>query len=339
MSFNPRGWDAKYPISSLRVPLGNDTYSHPEIPSAFHDFKQDFQVDDRYNVTYSYGPEWHIGITDDETGKLPNCYYMVNTDGRHWYEFETNPDVITLGCSITAGMGLPIEFLWPAMYQEFTGQTVNNIGKPGASLTRMVYRCFHHISHYGQPKKIFIALGDHMRYWLQTPPPCKGCHAEDKVVFWDAGMRSYTGPYGQPFVYEDSVGNDILLSPDLIVGENLRALEMLAYYCDAYNIELAVHPFSQVTQQEFRRMGWKVLSRPHRQSPLQALNDPQELFWDWGFDFHENTKHHAHPGLEAHLDILSAFLGHYPSEKQLSTVRTWCEHLLDYDAPRFNNAP
>lgn len=334
----PRGWDTNWDISDLRVPAGEHLYGYPERPIAFHDFVHGLEVDDLWNITFSRGPEWHHGITSDETGVLPNCYYMVNTDGRHWYEFENNADVVTLGCSITAGMGIPLEYTWPAIYQAVTGKIVNNIGKPGATIAQMVYRFFHHISHYGKPKAVYIALGDHMRYWLQKTPPRFGAQTSDEIIFWEKDTRTYVGPYGRPHTFTDSRGVEVMLSPDICVGENLRALEMLAFYCDAEKIELQIHPFSQVVQGQFKKMGWKPLAKPSTDSPSEPLDRDQELFWNFGFDFHPDSQHTAHPGLRHHLDIASAFLGRILTQQEQEQITTWCSHRLDHSAAKFDNS-
>lgn len=325
-----------YEIHKLRRPIELSMHSWPEIPGAFREFRLDLHRDYDTGVIYSYGQEWHKGIATDPEGKIPNVMYRVNTDGMHWDEYVKNPDVIATGCSITAGMGLPYEYTWPAIYRFLSGETVNNVARPGASVAKAVYSVFHHMKHYGAPKKIFITIGDFMRYWTQEPAH-HGRTPTSGVVFWSDPLDAYNGMSsgGEPYIYKDHRDLPIILSPDFCVGENLRALEMLAFLCEAQNIELKIFPISEELEVELKMMDVPTVPHCPPTYPVEPLGPTYELFWKFGWDHSYTEAHHMpHSGLEAHLGYAGAFLGEYPAAEDWADITPWARNHFDYAAKR-----
>lgn len=330
-------FDAGYNFVHLRKPTTQQFYKWPEAENEWKYFRSFLREDQTTGITYSRGREWHLAISDEEDGAIPNVYYRVNSDGHHWYEFEHNPDVVALGCSTTAGMGIPIEYTWPSLYRHITGETVNNIARPGNSLARMVYIFFHHIKHYGLPKKIFVLLGDPVRYWFQgryqnSPDAQLGLANEHVIQFaHDAGV--YVDAHsGRPWVLNDSLGNRVMLSPDLVVAENLRAFEHLLFFAEAMGIEVQLQLISSAHADQFEEIDYPVVRRiPFDYYPV---DDTQKLFWKYGFDFKVGVAHDPHDGLWPHLSWVSAFLGRHVSLDEQTSLTCWAEHLFDHTVPK-----
>jgi hypothetical protein len=60
--------------------------------------------------------------------------YKINSQGFRSEEFDPNaPSVVTLGCSYTIGIGLPVESIWPTLIGQELGLTVWNLAWGGTS--------------------------------------------------------------------------------------------------------------------------------------------------------------------------------------------------------------
>jgi hypothetical protein len=85
------------------------------------------------------------------------CFtYKMNSQGFRTDELEYNPEsFIALGCSFTAGIGLPIETVWPSLLSQKMNRQVFNLGVGGASADT-VFRIADYWIPLIQPK--FVAL-------------------------------------------------------------------------------------------------------------------------------------------------------------------------------------
>jgi hypothetical protein len=298
---------------------------------------------DANGIKYSHGKMWHQNISDKPDGFLPNVYYKVNSEYRHWDEYVQSPDVVALGCSVTAGMGIPMEYTWPAIYRSVTGETVNNVGLPGASMAKMAYLLFDHISRHGLPKKIFILLGDPIRYWLQGFPQKEDLdrgaadyQLQERTVQWSHGIRSYVGYDGRPFTMKDSLNNTVSLSPDIAVSENMRAFEQILLLGKGAGIDVRIMFTSEHYAQQATTLGWPVVTYCEAKQPLLPTDDDQHLFWRFGFDFREGVHHHPHPGIESHIEWASAFIGRRVTVPEQQQITCWASHLFDQTVPKWD---
>lgn len=62
-----------------------------------------------------------------------NFTYKFNKHGFRSDEFTNDPSIVFLGCSITAGIGLPIEATWPTLVANHLNLRCYNLGIGGAS--------------------------------------------------------------------------------------------------------------------------------------------------------------------------------------------------------------
>ena len=67
--------------------------------------------------------------------------YTYNSNGFRDEEFDDRPCGIAIGCSLTEGIGLPAQSIWPSLLSEYTGIHVWNLGSGGASI-ETVFRIF-----------------------------------------------------------------------------------------------------------------------------------------------------------------------------------------------------
>jgi hypothetical protein len=59
--------------------------------------------------------------------------YTINSDGFRCEEFVNTPCMISLGCSFTLGIGLPLDVIWPILLGKATGLKVANLAWNGNS--------------------------------------------------------------------------------------------------------------------------------------------------------------------------------------------------------------
>lgn len=66
---------------------------------------------------------------------IPNAItYKFNSDGFRCNEFTDDQGVIALGCSFTAGVGLPVDHIWASLVAKRMGLRLWNLGIGGASM-------------------------------------------------------------------------------------------------------------------------------------------------------------------------------------------------------------
>jgi hypothetical protein len=70
--------------------------------------------------------------------------YQFNSDGFRCNEFDNSPGIIAIGCSFTAGIGLPLNSIWPTIVGNALGLSVWNLGIGGAGMDT----CFRLLHHY-----------------------------------------------------------------------------------------------------------------------------------------------------------------------------------------------
>lgn len=115
---------------------------------------------------YPYSENGYEGpdILAETTGGL--FEYRLNRDGFIGNDFVNNPDILALGCSATAGVGLKTSYTWPRLISEKTGLTVNQVGLLGASIPQLVSLFFDISRIHGKPKYLFLLVPELTRHWM-----------------------------------------------------------------------------------------------------------------------------------------------------------------------------
>ena len=112
-------------------------------------------------------------ILAETTGGL--FEYRLNKNGFIGDDFVHNPDVLALGCSVTAGVGLKTSYTWPQLISRETGMSVNQVGLLGASIPQLVSLFFEFSRMYGKPKYLFFPARRLPRRRVLSPP-CRNAH-------------------------------------------------------------------------------------------------------------------------------------------------------------------
>ena len=251
--------------------------------------------------------------------------YRINKDGYHGSDFIENPDILALGCSVTAGLGLPYELTWPYLVAKELNETVNVVAIVGAGLDQIFRNALLHIEKFGIPKKVFLLMPDFYRAWI---PLLQNDNKYDLTpLLWCFKTKEYLKA-GEPIIYKDWHGMHRSI-PSEVPGTNaLLSLRNFQTFCSIINIEFAF-------------FSWDLFNTNYILSRIKGINDAavenyfnnlnffgplyytdeykkvkchepynehQEIFWDEGLD-HPRT----HPGMHAHIHYAEMFL-----EKQIS---------------------
>ena len=126
---------------------------------------------DRTNPDRDWSCEMPIFFPWSEIPR-PEYSYVYNSDGFRSAEFSLNPEIITLGCSITLGQGLPVEQTWPALLTEKLGNlgrkfSYGNISYSGGSAMKCISAFFSIVNiHDILPKYVVANFPNLERFWF-----------------------------------------------------------------------------------------------------------------------------------------------------------------------------
>jgi hypothetical protein len=162
-----------------------------------------------------------------------NYNYVFNSDGLRTIELSTKPNVITMGCSITFGLGLPVEKIWPSILenkiQKHGDYKVGNISYNGASIMKNVSNFFGFINKYDYvPEYLICNFANFERALFHRTE--KNGHTFIGDIFWSKDRFMFEDKY--PYTFEN------ILPVEWIYRSNLDHIKMLETFCKQNNIKL-----------------------------------------------------------------------------------------------------
>lgn len=89
-------------------------------------------------------PTAHELLKDRGWDQLNAITYNFNSHGFRCDEFSQEPGIITLGCSFTGGIALPVDRIWPTLVARRLNLKLWNLGVGSASMDS----CFRLLNHY-----------------------------------------------------------------------------------------------------------------------------------------------------------------------------------------------
>jgi hypothetical protein len=175
--------------------------------------------------------------------------YKINSHGFRCDEFEPGDYLVTLGCSYTAGIGLPVDVLWPTLVGKELGLRVANLAWGGYSADT----CFR-LATYWIPKlapKLVVML---------SPPS-----ARIEILFDNASRFEYQPPdfdvYIPSFEGRVSKSYDNYLKHWFLNDENARINELknklaLQQFCANLGIPCQVHYANNIMSGDRNEIGY-----------------------------------------------------------------------------------
>ena len=89
--------------------------------------------------------------------------YTLNKHGYRSPEFDSGPDVIITGCSLTYGLGIKEEGIWGPLVCNELGFSDVNLALPGTGVNFAVNNLFSYFKEHGHPKAIICLFPDFYR--------------------------------------------------------------------------------------------------------------------------------------------------------------------------------
>lgn len=250
--------------------------------------------------------------------------YTVNDHGHHGCNFFNNPDILAIGCSVTAGLGIPHDMTWPNLVARELGQTINVIGIPGAGVEQILHNALLHIKKFGKPKRIMFLIPDLFRAWI--PVKSKYDKYYLQPLQWDYRIKEYS-KLGKPILYKDWYSINRSIPAEVIINNSLIKMVDFKTLCELLDIELHYYSWDILYTNNFLEIlkGLNNNSEEENYNNLNSINP--DYTPDYGFDrydniicHHSDTQEHqpfwvraldhpkTHPGMHAHIHYAEMFL-------------------------------
>ena len=243
--------------------------------------------------------------------------YLVNSEGWHGTEFVREPYLLCAGCSVTSGVGLNHEETWPHILSNWLDVSVNVVAMPGASVPKIVYLVFHHVERCGWPKRISLCLPDIHRSFSNVTKPA----GVDEVSIWynheTAEFHDHAPniPKLKSFKVESVDGTMRKPPLNMVVMENMMALDMLSSACSSLGIDMRISTHSVATHKilsggKMEYPGYVGFLSYLKENMFQQIGHPE-----FCCDLHSESERWtfaadgSHPGLHSHIHIAEAHAG------------------------------
>lgn len=119
--------------------------SFPEKPDAATLVKE---IDGKFYRNINPAENEEVGLVD----------YPLNSDKFRSIEFSKKPPILTLGCSITFGVGLPQNAMWSSIISKYTNKEVATIAIPGTGIETIVSAAFDIMNFYDYKPEYILGL-------------------------------------------------------------------------------------------------------------------------------------------------------------------------------------
>ena len=228
--------------------------------------------------------------------------YRVNKSGFFGEDFIENAEILTMGCSVTAGIGVGTSFAWPQIIKDHTSLTLNNASFPGASIQQIALLLFEFIEKYNAPKHLLILLPEISRQWVFTDkPPYRERLSWDKRSgsFWshDEGKN--------PEQYSDK--NKFALN--ICIQNSIISIIQISKFCNLMGINLGFYSWEKEDNEVYDSLSIDgYLDYKNLRKDLFSNNcfnhkkqQKSKAFWDIGID-------KRHPGYHDQIHFSEVFL-------------------------------
>lgn len=203
----------------------------------------EFVLDLNNNVDYFtakyIGHEDNISLNKNR-GLLTTEKDFIYTYNKHAFRSKNfkklskeNYNILTSGCSITFGHGLPEEFVWPNMLKEKIKNFIldkdielYNLGSCGASTLTIIKNIFTFINLYGKPDTIFVLFTEMSRGFIYEEVNKKYVQVVYREDLFYYPKKFARKKWAENFVYEDI----------LIINSTL--IHILESFCKNIGIKL-----------------------------------------------------------------------------------------------------
>lgn len=168
----------------------------------------------------------------------PEYKYSWNSDGLRSIPFESKPEIIALGCSLTLGQGLPENLRWTNLLSDKIKKPIGNISYSGAAINKLVSSFFGLINKYDYlPKTVICNFANFERFYFVTPD---GEGMQDWYINYSPKVTKAHAPWN----YEE------ILPYEWVYYQNLDHIKMLEVFCRSNGINLIWSSWSNAISPE-----------------------------------------------------------------------------------------
>lgn len=259
-----------------------------------------------------------MGLSRNKIFVDVNTEYKNNSFGYRGEDWEGSPDILTLGCSNTYGVGVPITGNWPSILSKISNRDVRNLSFPGASIQQLVSMAFKSFEIFGNPKTILCLFPD--PYRIKIPSNENLAISETKYsgilhsIFLQSKHNMEERPkYSKkPHHYED------ILPQEFALFISTQYIHMLEQYCNSNNIELVWLSWFDDFNKTLNAIEDKIFNNVYfDQEVVINLEDFEEechkeyleefeKYFISGLDI-EDDEDYRHPGVHKHIHIAESF--------------------------------
>ena len=271
-----------------------------------------------------------------------NIYY-INSLGFRSKEFlKDDAQVITAGCSVSYGMGVPENGVWSSILSDKTKLNVNNLSVPGNSVTILCDRIIKYCEQFGNPEYIMCLFPDFFRYLFvydndfhyeerneKNPPtdPFSIRSMHSKAISHNDGSIVCPPKYTKvPFSIDSGI------SPHQSVFESINSIYYLEQYCRIAKIKLIWTTWNNTTNEIIKVLKNNINFKLDKYIELEGLekefSHPNQIIdscfidhendlisnkaWNFGTDLTINN--YTHPGIHFHIHVADFFIKNMNSE-------------------------
>jgi uncharacterized protein YqgQ len=259
--------------------------------------------------------------------------------------FSNNVDYLFSGCSVTYGVGLPIEYVWHEQLIKSLGGTYASVAMHGDSVVGQILKIFAYIKQFGHPKNIVALFPDFNRFLVFNNPNLLAAeqfftNTNSKLFNWafvdnkDAQTNNYINFASKMNANTSNNHHDTVyfkkpLVADEVMTEELshfyasQLINILEMYCNASGINLVYSTWDLKSELVFEDIQEHSLFNNYisvnvkewedADGTLKTLPCHNELKIDAHFDTamdRGNGIEHAHFGLHRHIHYYETFLNY-----------------------------
>ena len=250
-----------------------------------------------------------------------------------WPMIES-PDILVLGCSVTASQNLPRRYSWPDIIRQIDGQSVNSLARTASSIVRQIAGAQMSLDLYGYPRRVLALLPNVDRAWLPFLEPTE---QSARLSFMDALYMPDEVRYlviGEHRVgrTERSLRAIHMTDPSQTVAYTHQILDLWTRLCHAIGADLVISSWHGPTNDTLREhypshvmptydadpeADWRIDGRWGSASDASCGHEPQT---DDQTRYWLRADDDLHPGLHHHLHFYETLTGRQISNEQIALL-------------------
>jgi hypothetical protein len=237
-------------------------------------------------------------VTDTIRSHKPHhaVKYRINTSGIIGQDFINDAKILTMGCSVTVGIGVGDEFAWPNIVRKKTGMTLNSVAFSGASIPQIASAFFEYTLKYGFPEYLLILVPEITRQWVYIDEqPFR------QRLSWDEDAGCFWSHDGDGFLEKNKNGQNLLLKA--CIQNSLSSIIQISNACKAMGIKLGFYSWDKNDNDVYESSGIDgyIQGIEYFDDTKYEMTEKTQFFWDIGVD-------KRHVGALGHIKYAERFL-------------------------------